>query len=321
MVEFPPLISVVIGCHHDGPALSSTLDSIAAQQDAPAWECLLVANGPFQASDALCQRLAADPRFRLLHSPNQGLTEALILGCRQARGTFIARIDAGDAMAPQRLRCQAEALAADPAAVLCSSAVQECGPAWEPIRINHGRAVAAEAHHIDVPHHASVLFRRDGYEAVGGYRPAFYYGQDRDLWSRLAELGAFLLLSEPLTCIRLQVDGISSRHSREQVKILGFAIACQQARARGASEQPFLEQAAQIRPILAVTNRIDGLIPWDGRRANGAYFIAEALRRNKDRRCYGYFCQALWHGFWKPRIWFRAIQSLGLQAKVPPRPC
>ena len=94
MVEVTPLISVVIGCHRDGPLLVASLDSIAAQQQAPAWECLIVANGPFQAGADLQQRLAIDPRFRLLHSPRRGLTEGLILGCAQARGPFIARLDA-----------------------------------------------------------------------------------------------------------------------------------------------------------------------------------------------------------------------------------
>ena len=55
----------------------------------------------------------------------------------------------------------------------------------------------------------------------------------------------------------------------------------------------------------------------DGARAEGAYFIAEALRRNRDRRCWRYFREALCHGFWKPRIWIRAIQSVlqGFQAR------
>ena len=313
MVEVSPLISVVIGCHRDGPLLAASLDSIAAQLQAPAWECLIVANGPFQAGEGLQQRLAIDPRFRLLHSPRRGLTEALILGCARARGPFIARLDAGDAMEPQRLQRQAEALAADPAAVLCTSDVQVCGPCWEPLWIDRGTGEA-----IDIPHHASVLFRRDAYEAEGGYRSAFYYGQDWDLWYRLAERGRFLLLHEPLTRVRLQVDGLSSRHRREQVAIARLSLSCQQARVRGNSEQLLLEQAALIRPAAVAEPAASGRRswqpspPWDGRRAEGAYFIAEALRRNGDHRCRAYFREALSHGFWKPRIWLRFLQSLQL---------
>jgi hypothetical protein len=47
------------------------------------------------------------------------------------------------------------------------------------------------------------------------------------------------------------------------------------------------------------------------------YFIAEALRRNGDRRCQGYFREALRHGFWKPRIWVRFLQSLQSQITNP----
>ena len=308
MVEVFPLISVVIGCHRDGEQLASTLASIAAQRQSPSWECLIVANGPFQAGDALRQRIASDGRFRLLQAPRQGLTEALILGCSQARGSFIARIDAGDVMDPQRLQRQAEALACDPGAVLCTSAVRVCGPEWEPLWTERGSGKA-----IDIPHHASVLFRRDAYEAAGGYRSAFYFGQDWDLWYRLSERGRVLLLDEPLTSVRLQVDGLSSRHHREQGAIARLSLACRQARARHAPEQPLLEQAARIRPIPASSNRSTCPVPWDGRRAEGAYFIGEALRRNGDPRCRAYFREALRHGFWKPRIWLRALQSLCLR--------
>jgi|694.fasta_scaffold00945_44 glycosyltransferase involved in cell wall biosynthesis len=317
MAEVSPRISVVIGCHRDCPLLSASLDSIATQQQAPAWECLIVANGPFQASDSLQQRLATDPRFRLLHSPRRGLTEALILGCAEARGSFIARLDAGDAMEPQRLRHQTEALAADPAAVLCTSAVRVCGPHWEPLWIDRGTGEA-----IDVPHHASVLFRRDAYQEAGGYRSAFYYGQDWDLWYRLAERGRFLLLNDALTRVRLQVEGLSALHRREQVAIARLSHACQQARARGTSEQPLLERAALIRPAAVAQAAFPGLCawrpsaPWNGRRAEGAYFIAEALRRNGDPRCRAYFRKALLQGFWKPRHWLRAVQSLRL---APPQ--
>jgi hypothetical protein len=96
-------ISVVIGTHEAGSELEETLASIAYQQEAPLWECLIVANGRFQADATLDRRLASDPRFRLLHSQVPGLTEALRLGCGQARGRWIARIDVGDVMEPNRL--------------------------------------------------------------------------------------------------------------------------------------------------------------------------------------------------------------------------
>jgi len=52
---------------------------------------------------------------------------------------------------------------------------------------------------IDGPtHHGSVKFRREAYVKAGGYRPAFYYAQDWDLWYRLAALGTFAMVEQSL---------------------------------------------------------------------------------------------------------------------------
>ena len=117
MDEYNPMVSVVIGCHQDGPALLASLHPIVAQHAAPSWECLVVANGSFQPGVALQKFLSTDTRFRLLPSPRHGLTEALIFGCAHARGLFIARLDVGDVMECFRLARQVEAIFTDPSCV------------------------------------------------------------------------------------------------------------------------------------------------------------------------------------------------------------
>jgi hypothetical protein len=325
-------ISVVVAAHRCNSDLHETLDSIALQQQAPAWECLIVANGPFQSDAVLEQRLQQDPRFRLVHSPQQGLTRALRLGCSQARGPLIARLDVGDAMTPERLQCQGRAFALHPDVVLCTSAVEVCGPLWEPIWIEPGtepreqplRADTlppANGLAVDIPHHASVMFRKQAYEQVGGYREQYYFGQDWDLWYRLATVGSLYVNSQVLTRVRLMPNGISSRHRREQVAIARLSLACYEARKRGESDEALLAQAALIRPNPSPQNRGPRRwsLPWDARRAEGNYFIAEALRRKGDARCHRYFLVALRNGFWKGRIWLRSLQSLSLTLGPRPR--
>jgi glycosyltransferase involved in cell wall biosynthesis len=324
-------ISVVVASHRCEPSLHQTLDSIAAQQHAPPWECVIVSNGPFQSDAALEQRLRHDPRFRLVHSPQQGLTRALRLGCSQARGELIARLDVGDAMTPERLQHQGRIFERHPDVVLCTSAVQVCGPQWEPIWIEQGteprdhplRADTLPTEKgiaVDIPHHASVMFRKQAYEQAGGYREQFYFGQDWDLWYRLALVGDLYVDSQVLTRVRLLANGISSRHRREQVAIARLSLACYGARRRGESEAGLLEQAALIRPQPSSSPRRlrSWSLPWDGRVAEGNYFIAEALRRNGDCRCHRYFRVALRNGFWKGRIWIRALQSLSLLRATSP---
>ena len=312
-----PDVSVVLGVHAQPERLLTTLKSLQQQQGAVRWECLIVANGGFQPDQPCFNLLQADPRFRLLACSQPGLTTALAQGCRLARAPLIARLDVGDAMAPERLERQLQAFAQHPDLVLATSDVEICGPAWEHLRTDSQAAATGrplrvdtvppeQGIAIDIPHHASVMVRRDAYEAVGGYRPAFYFGQDWDLWYRLASQGMFVHLPEVLTRVRLFSDGLSSRHWREQRAIARLSLACHVARRSGQCESSLLSKAAAIRP----RPQPPRWLPWDGRRAEGAYFIAEALRRNADHRCYHYFGEALRHGFWKPRIWVRATHSL-----------
>lgn len=319
-------ISVVIGSHEAGAELEETLASLAAQQGAPGWECLIVANGRFQADAPLRRRLTEDSRFRLLHSPAAGLTLALREGCAQARGRWIARIDVGDVMEANRLQRQAAALEQCPSCVLCTSAVQICGPRWEPIWIDRVGAAchtplqalqtpASQGLAVSIPHHASVMFSREAYELAGGYREQFYFGQDWDLWYRLAQQGAFVVLDDVLTRMRLRTRGISSLHRREQVAIAKLSLACHIARCEGRSEQEFLEEAARIRPGAPGPARANLA---RRREAEGLYFIAENMRRNGDPRCRRYFFQALRRRFWLPRLWLRAAQSLTLRPRAAP---
>jgi len=310
-------VTVVLGVHAHCDRLISSLESVRQQQGQLSWECLVVANGGFQPNHRLAELLQRDPRIRLLQSNQSGLTWALALGCQQARGAFIARLDVGDVMAPKRLQLQLQAFSQHADLVLATSDVAICGPAWEPLRTDSqpaasgipqwvNRVPAEQGIAIDIPHHASVMFRRDAYGAVGGYRSEFYFGQDWDLWYRLASKGTFVHLPEVLTRVRLFSDGISSRNWREQREIAKLSLDCHVARNRGQAETELLARAASVRP----KSNSKTCLSLDGRRADGAYFIAESLRRNGDRRCATYFKEALRYGFWKPRIWFRSLQSL-----------
>lgn len=311
-------VSVVLGMHAEHERLLTTLESVQQQQGAVQWECVVVANGDFSPNHHCSRLLHSDRRFRLIESAQPGLTQALIHGCQQARGTFIARLDVGDAMHPDRLTRQLGAISSDPHCVLATSAVEVCGPRWEHLWVNRGtesmagvptrvdQLPAAQGLAMDIPHHSSVMIRRSAYAAVGGYRRAFYFGQDWDLWYRLASVGSFVHLPEVLTRVRLFSEGLSSRHWREQREIAKLSLSCHVARSRGQVETPLLQQASAIRP----KPKSRRWLPLDSRRAEGAYFIAEALRRNGDPRCLHYFQEAIRHGFWKPRVWVRTVHAL-----------
>jgi len=317
-----PSCSVVLASHQLSAAFAASVQSAleALERCSSPGECVVVLDGGSAEEREQVERRFQDAvvPLRVACVPAGGLTRALIQGCDLAQAPFIARLDVGDVMAPDRLVRQLQAFAQQPDLVLATSDVEVCGPCWEPLWVNRGteglagapirvdHGPASEGIAIDIPHHASVMIRRCAYEAVGGYRRAFYFGQDWDLWYRLASAGTFVHLPEVLTRVLLFSDGLSSRHWREQRQIARLSLACHIARSQGQLEAEILQQAAAIRPR-GVAKR---WLPWDGRLADGAYRIGEALRRNHDSDCRRYFSEALRHGFWRPKIWIRFIQLL-----------
>jgi glycosyltransferase involved in cell wall biosynthesis len=306
-------ISVVLSVYNGAEHLAETLDSILAQTEAD-FELIAVDDGSTDESAAILSSYAGrDARVRVLRQENRGLTQALIAGCAAARGMYIARHDAGDTSHPERLRTQRRLLDASPEVVFVSCATQYVGPGAEPLWTM--RPTAAVVSPTDVmgsvrltegpTHHGSVMFRRDAYERAGGYRAAFYYGQDFDLWYRLAELGKFQSFDGVLYTARIEPGSISTVARARQERLARLSEAALKARRSGSGEEEVLALAAQIRPTRERPSR--------RARAAGLYFIGEALRRNRDPRSYTYLSTALRLWPLSPRAWVRWLAARGLR--------
>jgi glycosyltransferase involved in cell wall biosynthesis len=300
-------ISVVMGVYNTADSLRETLDSIVGQQAAD-FELVAVDDGSTDASGAILDEYAG-AQVRVLHQPNRGLTQALIAGCAAAHGTFIARHDAGDLSKPDRLRKQRALFDREPRLVLAACTTELVGPRGEHLMMSGTSPAASQPiamldssapHGIAAgpAHHGSAMFRRDAYERAGGYRAAFYYGQDWDLWYRLGALGLFQNIDEPLYVARITPDSISGSARAAQRRFAELSHAALLARLRGESDDAILREASAI-PRGGTTNR-----------ARGLYFIGEALRRNRDPRARGYLRDALRADPLYARAWLRYAQLL-----------
>ena len=102
-----PDVSVVIIFLNAESFLAEAIDSVLAQTHMH-WEILLVDDGSSDGSTALAQRYAArhGERIRLLEHPqhaNLGMSASRNLGIEQARGRYLAFLDADDVYLPERL--------------------------------------------------------------------------------------------------------------------------------------------------------------------------------------------------------------------------
>jgi glycosyltransferase involved in cell wall biosynthesis len=101
-----PRVSVVLPVFNAAAHLSEALESILTQNFTD-FELLAVYDDSSDESLAILQAAAVrDARVRIIHGPGERLTGALNLGLQEAKGEFIARMDADDVSLPTRLAMQ-----------------------------------------------------------------------------------------------------------------------------------------------------------------------------------------------------------------------
>ena len=201
--------------------LAQAVDSILLQTFRD-FEFLIVDDG--NTDEELCQRLAdcaaADPRIRLARKPHRGLTVSLHRGVELARGEFIARQDADDWSAPERLERQLAFFQARPSAVLCGTNAwmhqQNGRPLWR-TRLPQTHAEIEAALDRGNPFvHGSTMFRKRAALDAGSYRTEFKCSQDYDLFWRLAERGETANLGDPLYRYRFSGGSVSAGKAEGQ---------------------------------------------------------------------------------------------------------
>ena len=98
-----PSISVIVPVYQAEALLEGCIESVKSQTFTD-WELILIDDGSRDASPAICDRSAAeDPRVRVFHKPNGGVSTARNLGLEKAAGDYIAFLDADDRFVPRTL--------------------------------------------------------------------------------------------------------------------------------------------------------------------------------------------------------------------------
>ena len=99
-------ISVIVPVYKAEAFLRKCTDSILNQTFTDL-ELLLVEDGSPDQSGALCDQIAAeDPRVRVFHKPNGGVSSARNVGLDEAKGQYIAFLDSDDLWRPEKIELQ-----------------------------------------------------------------------------------------------------------------------------------------------------------------------------------------------------------------------
>jgi len=253
-------------------------------------------------------------RLTVLRSCGHGLTDALVTGCEKARGKYIARHDAGGRSHPSRLKKQMAALEQNQKLAFVGCWTEFCDPDFEPLFTRKGsstpiayRSLLGVAGSSYGPtSHGSVMFTRQAYLDVGGYRSEFLHAQDWDLWTRLAQVGDYTEVDECLYTHRIFPTGTSmSKRNLQQ----GFAsLALEAARQRLAGE-PDIEWVQQAQELRADAMQDPVKQTQDSDQSAGLYFLGACLAKSNGPKARQYFSRILRRNPFSPRVLLRYLAT------------
>jgi glycosyltransferase involved in cell wall biosynthesis len=211
-----PSVTVLMAVYNGELYLQEAIDSILNQtfQD---FEFLIVNDGSTDRSrDIICAY--NDPRIRLIDNENNlGLTPSLNKGWKLAQGEFIARQDADDISAPDRLAKQMAFLTAQPDIALVGTAYQEINAQGTFVSDGLLPCDATEIRwglFFYCPFaHSAVMFRKRTVESqVGFYNESFSYAQDYDLWWRISRCLQVANIDDNLLQLRMNPSSMTATY-------------------------------------------------------------------------------------------------------------
>lgn len=204
----PLEIAVVITCYDLGRTLVEALDSVRGQTRKAA-ECVLVDDGSTDVHTRQTLARLESAGVRIIRTPNRGPAAARNTGIQQTTSPYVVLLDADDVLESRYLELAAARLDADPGLAFVSCGMRSFGESsevWIPPTPDLLRSLSGEVVHV------SSMFRREVWDAVGGFDETLRGHEDMDFWVTALERG-FVgdVIAEPLLRYRVRSGSVSRR--------------------------------------------------------------------------------------------------------------
>jgi GT2 family glycosyltransferase len=255
-----PQISVVMSVFNAGRFLHEAVISILDQSFTD-FEFIIINDGSTDESAAILEEYSRkDTRIILRHQSNKGLVDSLNSGCKLARGTYIARMDADDIAIRDRLAIQLGYMEMHPEVGVLGGSVEFIDASS---KMRHAQKKSSFMNHSDVKHalldrnviwHPTVLIRKAVLESVGGYRKV-PDAEDYDLWLRVAEQSQLVNAADVVLRYRLHASQGSIVRCRQQSLAALAAQTSAILRRRGETDP--LNSVREIGPTLLFYMGVD----------------------------------------------------------------
>lgn len=210
-------LSVVMPVHNALPHLDKAVESIVRQTWSD-FEFVIYDDG---STDGSAERLrhwaARDERIRLVEGgQNLGPAASSNFVVQLARGSLVARMDADDISRPDRLQRQIELLKQRPEVGLVGTAYETIDARGTVIRGPNLWRLHRPSWFVPFPH-GSILFRRELFDRIGGYREQCVFWEDQDFFLRASAVTKIVTLAAPL--YQHRHSEVSTRLASDQERV------------------------------------------------------------------------------------------------------
>lgn len=218
-----PKVTVLMPCFNAGIYLKEAVESIL-NQTYRNLEILLIDDGSSDETKEMITEFAIhDSRIVPIYNEvNIGLIRTLNKGIKVASGTFIARMDADDISALNRIEKIVDAFYLNPEIDVISAGYYHISQEGKILRRNYPKATISKALHYVTFFctpvlHPCVVVKREVF-VENPYDEQFLHSEDYDVFSRMLSLNyKFMNLEEPLYFLRMNRQSVSYKYERIQI--------------------------------------------------------------------------------------------------------
>lgn len=198
-------VSVIIPAYNARDFIADAVDSALAQT-VKSVDIIVVDDGSTDGTGDVLSRFGA--AIRVVRQPNRGVAVSRNLGIAEARGRYVAFLDADDIWEPRKIEEQLDAISSTSSGYgACSTRFLVVDEQLRPVevfgtarRMSTLSELLMFGNTIGTP--STVLCDRALFQQVGGFDPALSQCADWDMWIRLAAVTDFIRLDNVLVRYR-----------------------------------------------------------------------------------------------------------------------
>ena len=288
-----PTVSVVMPVHNALPHLDEAVRSILDQSFAD-FEFVIYDDG---SSDGSVERLREwtkqDRRIRLFEGKrNLGPVGSSAFAVEHSTAPLVARMDADDRCSPDRLQRQLDLMREHPECGLVGTLFEVIDDAGRVIRGPEIWRLQRRTPFVPFGH-GSMLFRRDVFDRVDGYRQDTEYWEDQDLVVRMAAVADVLVIPSALYQVRQWAKNTRATSDRERVEdAVDLMYRSIGQLTTGRSYDDLLQAdtiPARVDPRVFIS--LGSVVLWSGERP---HFFWRLLQRGRLRPDFGTLSTFVW---------------------------